>query len=89
MLRNTKESDETFHETSAKLLRNILFVRTLPAERLLASFRFELVGNRYTIGRSRYRFCGAPPSLSPRERWHGVSRDGEGMKNHTVTAQVS
>ena len=30
MLRNTKESDETFYETFAKYLRNILFVRTLP-----------------------------------------------------------
>ena len=50
MLRNTKESDETFYETFSKLLRNILFVRTLPAERIPASFRFALVGNRYTIG---------------------------------------
>ena len=68
MLRNTKESDETFYETSAKLLRNILFVRTLPAERIPASFRFALVGNRYTIGRSRYRSCGGAFSVDGMER---------------------
>ena len=62
-MRNTKESDETFHETFAKLLRNILFVRTLPAERILASFRFEVGGSLFAIGYRPVTFYVSSPGI--------------------------
>ena len=63
--------------------------RCLPGGGPTAKVALSWEGIVTPLGTARYLSCGAHPSLSPRERWHGASRDGEGMKTLPMISEAA